>query len=183
MLLTDFVNDIREHYLGQFDDFVDQQTRSSSKGASEVKLRLSDESEIYQHLYCVDFIKNDDDEPEVIELQPNVLTFEPLSGSFGDAALTIEQLRWDDVVIHHDASDPSDGLAAWFSRWFDPEDLRHDASAKLGNVVHSLLVTPGTLSVDLGTATPDAFWDVLNLLEKAGARTIRIGASRSETDA
>jgi len=179
---TDFVSQIREDYLRQFEAFVDKQTRSSLKGASEVKLRLSNESQVYQHLYCADFIKNDGEEPEVIELQPNVLCFEPLSGFFGGAALTIEHLRWDDVVIHHDASEPSNGLASWFSRWFDPEDRRHDGSVKMGDVIHSLLVEPGTLSVDMGTAASDALWDVLDLLEKAGAQSIRISASRADAD-
>jgi len=180
---SSFVNQIREHYLGQFREFVEQQRRNSSKCASEVKLLLGDESEIFRHLYCVDFIRNDDP-PEVIELQPDrFLSFEPLSGSFGDAALKIEQLRWDDVLIHHDASNPLDQLDGWFDNWFDPEDRRLDPSADVGNVIHSLLVQPGSLSVDMGTAATDALWDVLDLLEKAGARSICISASRSEAPA
>jgi hypothetical protein len=177
---TDFVKQIRAHYVDQFREFVRRQKQSSSKNASEVKLRLSDESEIFQHLYCVDVIKNDG-EPQIVELQPDrVLSFEALSGSFGDADLTIEHLRWDDVVIHHDAPEPLEGLAQWFDNWFDPDDRRHDASAELGNVIHSLLVQPGTLSLDMGTAEADAFWDALDLVGKAGARNICVSASRAE---
>jgi hypothetical protein len=52
----------------------------------------------------------------------------------------------------------------------------------MGDVIHSLLVEPGTLSVDMGTAASDALWDVLDLLEKAGAQSIRISASRADAD-
>jgi hypothetical protein len=177
-----FVSQIREHYLVQFKAFVEGQRQSSSKGASEVKLRLSEESELFQRLYCVDFIKNDP--PEIVELQPDrVLTFDPISGSFGNAILNIEALRWDDVVIEHDATEPLSQLATWFDTWFDPEDRRHDSTAALGNVIHSLLIRDRRISVDLGTAETDALWGLLDVLEKAGAKNLRISASRVEPPA
>jgi hypothetical protein len=177
-----FVSQIRDHYVEQFRAFVHEQRESSTKGAPEVKLRLSDESELFQHLYCADFIKGD--EPRVVELQPDrFLAFEPVSGSFGSAALAIEHLRWDDVLIRHDAREPLERLTDWFGNWFDPEDQRLDQANDLGNVIHSLLVQPGMLSLDMGSAATDALWDVLDILEKAGAKTIRISASRAEAPA
>lgn len=171
---------VREHFLEQFTAFVTSQKEACDQGASEVKLRLSDQSSIFQHLYCVDFIQNDA-EANVIEFAPaNVLTFEPLSGSFGTATLVIEHLRWDDIVVHHDAQEPAPGLAEWFEKWFDPDDERYVEGAALGNVIHSLLVQRGIATVDLGSAEPEAFWDLLDLLEAAGARNLRITASRLE---
>lgn len=169
---------VREHYLEQFTAFVTSQKQSCEQGASEVKLLLSDESSIFRHLYCVDFIQNDS-EANVIEFAPeNVLTFEPMSGSFGTAALVIEHLRWDDIVVHHDAQEPAPGLADWFEKWFDPDDERYVEGGEFGNVIHSLLVQQGIVSADLGSADPEAFWDLLDLLEVAGARNLRVTASR-----
>lgn len=174
-----FISQVREHYLDQFKAFVERQRLACAQGAAEVKLRLSDHSEVYQRLYCADFIKNDGD-PQVIELLPErTLDFDVIDGSFGGAALVIEQLRWDDVVVHHDAPEPLDGLAGWFEKWFDPEDERH-VSGAVGNVIHSLLAKPNTLSMDLGSAEPDALWEILDLLEAAGATSLRITASRVE---
>jgi hypothetical protein len=103
---------------------------------------------------------------------------ETISASFGAAALSIDALLWDDVIIRHDvASIPSDKIADWFQRWFDPDDERHDPDAELSNIIHSLRVKPYLLEIDFGTAPMDAFWEMLELLEGAGASDIRIGGS------
>lgn len=175
-----FISLVREHYLDQFKDFVEKQRLACDQGAAEVKLALSDSSEVYQRLYCADFIRNDG-EPRVIELQPErTLDFDVIDGSFGGAAFVIEHLRWDDVVVHHNAPEPLGSLADWFVKWFDPEDERHVQGAAVGNVIHSLLVEPSSLSMDLGSAEPDALWEILDLLEVAGATSLRISASSDE---
>jgi hypothetical protein len=174
-----FVARVRDHYIEQFEAFAAGLRRNTANGASEVKLRLSAESEVFEHLYCVDFLRNDG-ATEIKELQPgSFLAFEPVALSFGKATLSIEQLHWDDVVIRHDLLlVPADGLAAWFRRWFDPDGERPVPNPALSGVIHSLIVRPGTISIDLGTAEPAAFWDMMALLENAGATTIQVGASR-----
>jgi len=172
---------VRDHYVEQFKAFADKQKRNCNQGASEVKLQLGETSELFQRLYCVDFIKNDA-QSEIIELQPeNILTFNTISGSFGAAALSIEHLRWDDVVIYHNLMAlPPDAVEHWFRRWFDPDDERYDRHLQLSCAIHSLVIQPGMLSVDFGTAPPEAFWNMLGLLERAGALTIRISSSKAD---
>ncbi|CAA9234564.1 MAG: hypothetical protein AVDCRST_MAG93-1037 [uncultured Chloroflexia bacterium] len=175
-----FISQIRDHYLEQFKLFVEQQRLTCAQGAAEVKLSLGDESEFYEQLYCADFIRNDG-EPQIVELQPDrTLNFDVIEGSYGDAALEIAGLRWDDVVIHYDAPEPVAALAAWFDRWFDPADERHVEGQALGNVIHSLLVQPNMLSMDLGSAQTEALWEVLDLLEAAGSTSLRIDTSVNE---
>ena len=181
---TDFIARIRDHYVDQFVAFAAQQGSECAQGASEVKLQLHETSKLFQRLYCVDFLKNDG-EPELFELMPDrVLTFEPIAGSIDSTALHIDHLCWDDVEIRHDASAPLlDALDGWFERWFDPEDARQDQEQPVSNVIHSLLVQPGSLSIDFGTAEPEAFWEILDLLAASGAETIRVGGSRAEAAA
>lgn len=176
-----FVARIRDHYVDQFRAFAAQQRASCIQGASEVKLQLSEQSGLFDRLYCVDFIKNDDTS-EVVELQPeNILTFKAITGAFGKASLLIEHLRWDDVLIQHDLDHlPHDELSRWFQLWFDPQDQRHDAAAEVSGTTHSMLIQPNSISIDFGTADPDAFWDILQLLEGAGAARIQISSSRAE---
>lgn len=174
------INQAREHYLDQFRAFVVLQSLACSTGSAEVKFRLSDESEVYQHLYCADFVKNDG-EPELVELIPDsVLEFDEISGAFGETALTIKHLQWDDIVVHHDAPEPVQALTDWFEKWFDPQDNRQIGGGAKGNVIHSLLVKPGTLNIDLGSAESEALWEMLDLLEASGAKSIRIAASRKD---
>ncbi len=178
---TDFVAQLRDHYVDQFLEFAERQRKDSTKGASEVKLQLSDESGIFDHLYCVDYIKNEP--PEIVELQPeNILTFDPISGGFGKSSLLIEHLRWDDVIIYHDVDKlPDLELSQWFTKWFDPKDTRHNADSEVGDVIHSLVVGPKSVNIDFGTSQPTAFWDMLALLEAAKATSIRITSSTAES--
>jgi len=177
------VTRVRDHYVDQFSAFANEQRRSCTQGSSEVKFQLSEDSEVFQRLYCVDFIKNDGD-VQAVEFQPeNILTFDEVSASFGSAALLIQYLRWDDVVIFHDVQAlPHEKVAEWFRLWFDPDDERHDQDAPLSDVIHSLLIQPSSISVDYGTAAPGAFWDMLELLVDAGATTIRVSSSRADAD-
>lgn len=177
---TEFVARLRDHYVDQFIDFVENQTKDSTKGAAEVKLQLSSESGIYEQLYCVDFIKNEP--PEIVELMPgNVMSFDPISGSIGKSSLLIEHFRWDDVVIYHDVDDlPDDQLSQWFAHWFDLDDKRHNTNNLLSDVIHSLLIEPKSISIDFGTSQSVAFWDMLELLEAANANLIRVSSSRAE---
>jgi hypothetical protein len=174
-----FTARMRQHYIEQFRAFVAEQKQSCVKGAPEVKLRLGLESGLYRQLYCIDFIKNDP--PELIELQPErFLSFEALAGAIGDARLSIEHLRWDDVLIYHDLGMSPEGTDQWFARWFDEEEERLEATAEFSNTIHSLLVEVNRLSIDFGTAPTAAFRELLDLLEAAGAKSIRVTSSRAE---
>lgn len=146
-----------------------------------MKLQLNEQSRLFDRLYCVDFIKNNGT-LEIVELQPkNILAFDAITGAFGRASLSIRQMRWDDVLIRHDLKHlPADDLSRWFQLWFDPEDERHNPAAEVSGIIHSMLLQPSSVSIDFGTATPDAFWDILQLLEGAGAVRIEVSSSRAE---
>ena len=179
MDLRELVVHVRQYYVGRFTAFVAHQRSTCARGGAEVKLRLSDQSRVYRHLYCADFIKNDE-VSEVVELElgewPEI---DPISGAFGAMEVTFDRLRWDDVAIHHDLLGLGDDqVAPWFDLWFDPDEARLDTTATHSSCIHALTVEPGVLSVDLGTAPEQAFWDLLTLLEKEGARTARIITSR-----
>lgn len=180
MDLAAFVITIQSHYLDQFRSFVNEQQRSCVQGSAEVKFQLSDQDELFRQLCCVDFVRNDGN-VEPAELVPDVVSFEAISGRLGDADLLIEQLQWNDVVICHTlGSPPLDALNAWFQYWFDPDDERHREGSEFGDIIHSLWVRPKELTVDFGTASPDAFWSLLALLESAGAAGLRINASTAQ---
>lgn len=176
-----FLSRIRDHYAEQLLVFVADQRRNSIRGEAEVKIELEPGSKVFRSLVCADFVRNDG-EPEVITFAPDrALGFDPVTARLGNADLEIERLRWDDVVVQHNASfDPETTLGGWFERWFDPDDRRYQGGQDLGNVIHSLIVEPGKLAVDFGSAAPDALWELLDLLERAGATELRISGSPVE---
>ena len=201
MDVVDLVTRVRDHFIEQFGAFVEQQEDACKFGSPEVKLQMSPDSALYEQLYCVDFIKpsgeadeSDEDDGEeldedeinegMVDFQPGFfLEFDPTSGTFGSMAVEIEQLRWDDVIIRHDLEPlPEDRIAEWFELWFDPEDERYDPEARFGGIIHSLLVEPGLISVDFGTAPVNAFWDLLELLESSGAKRAVIACTPEEDE-
>jgi hypothetical protein len=182
MELFDLVADIRDHYVSQFAVFTASQRRLCASGGSEVKLKLHADSPLFMQLYCVDYIDKDQ---RVIELQPDTfLQFDQIEARIETAELVIEQLRWNDCVILHDLKELSgDDLKLWFQNWFDPEDARHVSSASICETIHFLLVETSSLSIDFGTARPDAFWDILGILANNGALKRHVTTSQSRDEA
>lgn len=179
-----FFSQMRDYYVDQFLAFVGEQRQDSKQGAAEVLLQLSEESGAYQGMYRADFIRDDSEEPELVDFIPEAeLSFEPIEGTIGDAELVIEHLRWDDVVISHDVEElPPEHIAAWFRTWFDPQGERQVANAELTETVHSLVVAEGVLGVDFGTAPSEALEDLLSMLVDAGATQIHVGCSDEDED-
>lgn len=177
----------RDHYVEQFDAFVAVQRKAHPDGEPEVKLRLSEGSGLLHDLFCVDFlVRGEAGPPQAIELHPErQLAFDPFDGGIGGLRVRFEALRWDDAVIRFvgvSGPDPA-GLDAWFVAWFDPHELRADAAndedAALSGVIHSVSVTEGALHVDFGTAAPEAFWSLLQLLLESGATAATVGEAEA----
>jgi hypothetical protein len=152
-------------------------------GASELKLRLDKSVDLFEKLFCIDFMANDGGFQGVALEPENLLSSDKICAFLGAATLSIEPLRWDQAIVRHDlAALPSEGIARWFRRWFDPDDERANLAAELLGVIHSLQIKPGVLFIDFGTAPTDAFWELLALLEDAGTRNIQVGSPCNDSD-
>lgn len=179
-----FLSRLRDHYVDQLLVFLADQRRNFPQGAAEVKVELEPGSPIFRNLVCADFVRSQE-QPDLIEFEPErLLGFDPVTASLGNAEVRFEHVRWDDVVVHHNAgADLSPALGPWFEKWFDPEDRRYFAGFDLANVIHSLAVEPGKLSLDLGSAAADALWELLDLLERSGATNMRITSAQAAAEA
>ncbi|MBC7520909.1 MAG: hypothetical protein H7268_07430 [Sandarakinorhabdus sp.] len=178
MDLGGFLDTLRDHYVAALRTFVAEQRALHPAGAAEVKLGLEAGSPLFGRRYCADFVGEAGAAHGVRELVPDeVLEFDSVSLRAGLAYVSIESMSWDDVVIDHDVEAvPGDALQAWFTEWFDPDDRRRGDD--IGLAIHSLLVEPWRLSLDLGTAPPAALLGLIELLVQAGASSVRISASR-----
>jgi hypothetical protein len=173
--IADLVERVREDYLNQFRAMVAQKRQSGSDGSPELKLQLNEASDLYRNVYCIDFVENPA-KPRLFDLKSDhSLGFAPVTGTLGGMTLRITGLKWDDVTITHDRPDlRPECLADWFETWFDPEDKRHDPAAELSSNIHSLMVSEQSVSADFGSAPVAAFWSLLDVLEKAGVKNVRI---------
>ena len=181
--LRSFIDRLRNHYVDQFRQAAEEMAAEDYPVAPEIKLKLGGSGDLYENLWCVDFVKPEP-EPQVIEFGASyVLKFSPMIAEVAGLIVLLRYTTWDDVLITHDADPPSPpGLEDWFDYWFDLEDDRQPEGSELGNVIHSLLVRGNRISVDFGSAETEALWNLLEVLEKAGATYIRISAGREEEE-
>jgi hypothetical protein len=173
----------REHYLQHFRAFVEiQRGEWSGQGATEAMFEVPEPDNLFRRLYRVDFALMDDEQLITRELAPDsVLTFEPFTTKVRNVAAHFERLEWNDVVLEFDGPEPeATALNRWFEHWFDPDEVRADSDAGLCQSIHALFTRPGFLCVDFGTATPEAFWELLELVVLAGTSSVHVTCQEGE---
>ena len=131
--------------------FVDEQQAQELHAGKRIRAEADDERKhrgSFQNLLLRRFHQGTTATYRILELDPAGYAFGfrcRVFASLGAAALSIEPLRWNDVV------DPARSRAStrhgqdrdgWFRRWFDPEDEWVDPNADLSGVIHSLLIKP-----------------------------------------
>jgi hypothetical protein len=170
-------------YQAAYGRFVAEQRSSGTRGTAELKILLEDGKGLYRKLWCLDFISNDD-EPRMVEMSGDSVAPSPrATGSTGGVRVEIEGLTWNDVEIEWQAPEVGEtAFAEWFEKWFDPEDVRQDLAAAFGRVIHSLLVSPRKLSVDLGSAPPEAFWELVSVLGSVGVTAVTVRPSTATAE-
>jgi hypothetical protein len=175
MDLAELFDRARNLYFEAFKRFVELHASTCQRGGAEMIFQVPEPSDLYRGFARIDFVKNDERLEAMWVETDTLLTVESGAASVGSMALRIEALRWDNLVIHHDFFVlPEAEVAAWFERWFDPDDARYDPNAAFGTYVHSLCVMPGVISTDLGSAPTEALWQMLELIERAGAKAVTI---------
>ncbi len=179
---NDIIDLARRTYLEEFARFVLVQAGRFARGAAEVQTDNTGPAGLFGGRYRVDFIGQRGEDAVPVNLLPDnrVRLDAPLEGAAGAMRVRMEQIVWDDVEIAHDA--PGDLLAPlkpWFDHWYDPDDRRKAPDPGTGvDVIHALIVRPGKLVVDFGSASPSAFWALVGLLRDQGASAITIRETR-----
>ncbi|MDI7773868.1 hypothetical protein [Asticcacaulis sp. EMRT-3] len=167
---------VRDSYISQFAAFIDQQNASHIGGAPEVKFELSEDSEIFGHIYCADYA-SEEDGGHVVELAPDEeISFDPLEVSFGAMEIAVTRLAWHDMTISigQGGHVAPEALAPWFETWFDPDEQRFDPDTRFSGNIHALTLDRDGLNVDFGTAPMDAFVELIDLLEEQGCKAVAI---------
>ena len=185
MDLASFFGTLRGHYVGQLQAFTAAQRGLFERGASEARLQMRPESAIYRHLYRADFVGDSGEGPCFRELVPDdALAFDRVTMRLGLAYVSVTAMSWDDCVITHDLETGAEAqlqpaLELWFGKWFERGEEGHLPETATADAVHSVLVSPGRLSTDLGTAPVEALIELLELLVEGGALSIGISGSRN----
>lgn len=184
---NDIVDLARKTYVDQFAAFAGKLGAEYPDGAAEKVCEVQKATPLYGALYRADFVRQaEGGQLSIQEFQPDsYVTFEPLDGMAGSARVRMEQLCWDDVEIVHDLrQDMAPVLKLWFEQWFDPDDTRLASNRdRQIDVIHSLGVHPGRLTIDFGTASTQAFWGLIARLRDAGATSLVVRQTRGRSPA
>ena len=108
--------------------------------------------------------------------------FETISVAYRDCDVLIGPFVWDWVVITVSGlpeQEVAEVAKDWFFRWFDPEDTNDANGEGLYGVVHFLgepkVVSEGIeLTIDLGSAPPEALDELLERISSQGARAASV---------
>lgn len=173
-------------YLEELAQFIVAQAQHFGRGRPEAPTLRPDNLSLFQGHYRVDFIGHAADGATVpLDLNANrrMQLDSPREGRVGGATVRIEALAWDDVEISHDATgDLQRALGPWFEGWYDPNGRRKpiQPGAPL-DAIHWVGVGENMLLVDFGSASPNAFWALVDVLREAGATSITVRQSPATT--
>jgi hypothetical protein len=127
-----------------------------------------------------DYIPRDGDgQPATVDSTSRV-AFETIRLAYNDCEVLIESFTWDWVIITVSGLSGQDVAAVttkWFLRWFDPQDVNDANDEGLYGVVHFLsepkVLSEGIeLTIDLGSAPPEALDELLDAISSYGASAV-----------
>ena len=126
-----------------------------------------------------DYIPREGNGRSVMVDSKSRLDFEPFVVSYGDCQVEFRPFTWDWLtltVIGLPEEDAEELFRNWFLRWFDPEDENEIGADGLAGVVHYMgeprrVEEQLRLTVDLGSAPPEALNELLERLASHGAAT------------
>lgn len=178
--MTALLEAARKVHIEQFAGFIEEMAAAYTKGAAEVKMELSEGSQCLERFYCADFMCNDGTAGIREMIPEDVLNLRDERLLLNGIELLVDDLVWDDVMLAHDSGTiDRERFEPWFLRWCDPDDVRPRPDGPFSLAAHSMILSPGEIWTDLGTATPDALIGLLDILRGAGARQVTVSASRA----
>ena len=172
----------RRTYLEELAQFILAQAGNYRRGLPEAATLRPENQALFRGHYRVDFVGQTDDGvmvPLDLVASRRLQMASPREGLAGGMNVRIEALAWDDVEISHDAQgDLLGALGPWFETWYDPNEKRRPREpGRPADVIHWVGIGENMLLVDFGSASPGAFWVLVDVLREAGATSITIRQS------
>jgi hypothetical protein len=174
MTPQEVVDHARDFFVKRFEAFVATQRRAFESGTAE--LLVEEVREAYQGLCRLDFATDD---KAFVFVPDQKLSMKPVFLPMPAATCIADHLDWQDIVILSDQQAATlELLEEWFFYWFDPEGAVQQGLREPG-VVHLLSLDVCRMDIDMGTAPAEALWQMLWILDKAGAKNIYVTNSES----
>ena len=172
---------VREDYVEQLIAFIAEERQRDPSAEPGRRLAMP-QSSLFARAYVPDIYSAGPPE-RMSDLVPRERNGKLPPFSFNPPELTVEfdDLWWDDLRIDHNGTFTAPLISAWFRRWFPAEDGTPPRGEGVEGFIHSAKVDESWITVDLGSASTKAFYELLNVTKKCGATLVHVSASR-QTD-
>lgn len=183
MTLAEFFADIREPYVSKLAEAV-----AAVDAHVEPALRKADGSLAldghFRQPFRADFIPKGGDGRSVMVSSDKCLNFEPIVVDVDSCHVEIQPFVWDWVELSVEGISGKAVISvgkAWFPCWFDSDDTNEADEQGLYGVVHYIgdpkAIDEGfELTIDMGSAPPEALEDLITRLAQAGAKRMTLSS-------
>jgi hypothetical protein len=170
---------VREDYVGQLNAFIAEERRREP--AVEPGRRLAmPQSTLFARTYVPDIYVAGPPE-RMSDLVPRERAGKIPSFAFNSPNLRVEfdDLWWDDLRLDHNGAYTAPLISAWFRRWCPAEDGTLPRSEGVEGFIHSATVDENWITVDMGSASTKALYELLNVTQKCGATLVHVSTGRA----
>ncbi|MER9017198.1 hypothetical protein [Mesorhizobium sp. M0898] len=173
--IQELVRLIRQKYVDYFVTAAGELARNC-QGSHATEIKFSNVDSFYRNFIAVDFVSNDGQpNPQFINSDSYVKFSPDIHAAMGGMDVLISPFRWDEIHFKFPINElDGDLFDEWFRGWFDIDGER-ETSETVGNVIHSAQLLDRQLTIDFGTAEVDAFWHLLQILNRSGVHSLAIG--------
>jgi hypothetical protein len=184
MGVEDVVAKVRDHYVDGLRSSIARLKQTASDAVPELMLELGEGRRPRPYsLFRTDLISGGSQKPKITEFnQDSFLDFDPINFSLGHLSCRLHPFYWNGVEIKAIGL-PTDWsrFECWVREWIDEADDRESDLDGLAAVIHSVMKPEiegdhWTTSIDFGSASPETFWNLLELLESLGVRSVELGS-------
>jgi hypothetical protein len=178
------VQEAREAYVVFLQCTLDEVRGSVGQAARELLVQLNaDPSTCLKRLMRIDVVSGTTPSLHLYEARTDAPTPVNLEFEVDTMGVTITDLLWHDGQFAISPAIPLDGaIDAWFDRWLDQAETRSSSPDQLSGVIHCFTRSDEReFSVDFGSASSEAFWELLDALQVAGVQSVRIHSGNIPT--
>jgi hypothetical protein len=178
MNVRDAIASVREDYVDQLVAFIAEE-RLRDPSAEPGRRLAMPQSTLFARAYVPDVYVAGPQE-RMSDLVPRQRNGKLPAFSFSAPNLTVEfdDLWWDDLRVDHNGAYTAPLISAWFRRWFPAEDGAPPRGEGVEGFIHSATVDEKWITLDMGSASTKALYELLNVTQKCGASLVHISASR-----
>lgn len=181
MELIELLQILQSDYVAQFEAAYEQESDRNEQVFPEIAVEFSGET--YRKLYVIDFLARNGDSNTVIEVIPEVSTYDGNQRfEYRNLNILIGQVSWDAMRLHVEPApkslDATLGFSDWFDRWIDLDGEHKNGGELLSGVIHNIALYNDVIEVDFGSEPPEAAIALFEIIEANGGETILVSSSR-----